>query len=304
MANPLTVFKSTTGINNKIDPTRLMFSKSSGITDLAYGVNVDIDDSGGILRRSGYTLQTAGAFGNLFSLGDTALGTKDGYIGVIGSDFAFTPLSTVTQGARVSYADMGTQVFYANGYEKGIIAGGVHSAWVAGSYVGPDTNKTYEDPPVGHLLCLWNGRMFIARTVGSYHVIQYSARFAYSWFDFASDYLQFPSRVTMMMSLVDGLYVGSGSKVYFLQGSTPRELALREAARCTVYEGSAVKVPAAKLGIDLQGDGVMWGSPEGIFFGGPGGVVINLTEKNLTLPSGNLAVGFYSGEKYFCMVEQ
>jgi hypothetical protein len=302
---PVTVFKGSKGINNKIDPTRLEFSARSGITELAYAVNVDIDDSGGILRRGGYALLATGKYGNLFSLGDTAIGTKDGYIGLIGSDLvSFTPLSAVTSGARVSYADMGLQVFYANGYEKGIIKNGSHSAWVAGSYVGPDTNKTYEDPPLGHLICLYNGHMYIARTVGGYHVIQYSGRFAYSWFDFASDYLPWPSRIKMMLPVVDGIYVGVGAKAYFLQGPIPREFAIREVAQSSVYEGSAVKVPAAKLGIDLPGDGVIWGSPEGIFFGGAEGLVINLTEKNLTLPSGSEAVGFYSGEKYFCMVEQ
>lgn len=304
MGKPITIFRGATGINNKIDPTRLMFDPETGVTDLASAVNVDVDDTGRVMRRDGYVLSAAGAFADLYSMGAYALATKDGYIGTLGADYTFTPLAAVTPGAKVCYASIGSQAFYMNGYEKGIITDGVHAPWTAGSYVGPETNKTFEDPPLGHLLMLFNGHMWVAQSVGGYHMVHHSHRFAYSWFDFASNRMPFPGRVVMMAPVADGFYIGSGGKVYFLQGAIPREMAIREVATCGVYEGSAVRAPAYKLGLDMPGEGIVWGSPEGVWFGADGGMVFNLTEKSLILPDGSRAVGFYSGEKFFCMVEQ
>lgn len=304
MSKPIIIFRGATGINNKIDPTRLRFDPETGVTDLAFGVNVDVDDTGRIMRRDGYIFLGPGAYGNLFPMGWYAIATRDGYIGTLSADYIFTPEAIVTPGCRVSYAVLGAQVFYMTGTEKGILNNGAYSAWTAGGYVGPDTNRTFEDPPLGHMIALYNGHMWIAQSSGNVHLLHYSHRFAYSWFDPASNYLMFPDWIRMLMPVSDGLYVGSGTKVYFLQGAIPREMAIQEVADSSVYEGSAFKCPAYKLGLEMSGNGVLWGSPQGIWFSAAGGFTINLTERNLVLPAGNRAVGFYSGEKYYCMVEQ
>ena len=49
MQKEFPVFTTTSGLNNKVDPTRI------SDTDLAVALNVDLDDSGRISRRKNFT---------------------------------------------------------------------------------------------------------------------------------------------------------------------------------------------------------------------------------------------------------
>ena len=43
------------GINNKVDPTDLQFDPKTGLVELAYAVNIDIERPFRVVSRRGYT---------------------------------------------------------------------------------------------------------------------------------------------------------------------------------------------------------------------------------------------------------
>lgn len=101
------------GLNNKTDPLRL------GAEWLTSADNVHITDTGGIERRDGYTLDTAGEIlvayatidqQRMFYVDDAALKTYDGAV-----------LDGIFSRARMYWAEINGDVYFNNGTDRGII---------------------------------------------------------------------------------------------------------------------------------------------------------------------------------------
>jgi len=300
VAKQLNVFKGSLGINTKVDPTRIKYNPETGIQELAAGVNINIDSTGRISRRKGYTLKLAKASHSLFSCGSYCLFVSGDALCVLEADYSWTAIRTVTEGARVSYVKIVNDTYYCNGYEKGIVRDKLSYDWVASSYVGPTTTKTFSDPPIGHLIELYNGVMLVAKE----DVLWYSEPFAYSWFDLARNYMQFSDRLVMVKAVPDGVFVSTEQETFSCLGKTVKEFQLRKVADYPAIEGTVATVNASRIGEgNIAGLAAMWASKEGICFGGPDGYFRNFTERKLTYPAARYGAGLYKDGKYICLLK-
>ena len=301
MAKTIPIFRAASGINNKIDPVRLAFDPETGVTEFAAAVNVDIDRTGRPSRRKGYARALTGAWHSLFNNGGAfALGVSGAGLYAIHPDYSKELIAAVTAGLKVSYVRIADQVFWANGKEKGIIANLRNAPWVAGEYIGPETTKTFYDPPAGHLLEVYAGRMYVAKE----NIVWASRPFAYGQFDLARDWVPFAGRIRMMRAVSAGLFVSDDREIVFLAGSGPKDFIPRRVASYPALEGTDVRVEAEKLGLDAAGEAIVFTSTGGICLGGSDGFFKNLTEERLALPAGisRGAAGIVNG-RYIVTIE-
>ena len=309
MAKPIPIFSGTTGLNTKLDPARLKFNPEAGISELAACVDCDIDDTGRIFRREGTTATVrTEKWKNLFGCGSFGLGTKGNALCIIEPNMSYTAIRNITPDARMSYVrdtdGVKSIIYYCNGFQNGRIIDKVSHSWPVGTYVGPETRKTFYAPPIGHLLEVHNLRMFIAED----NILWYSEPADYSSYRLAANYFGFSSRLKMLEAVDEGLWISDSESLYFLGGEIaptvhkmPRQI--KKAEYCAI-EGTAQKVQASKIGIEnLTGIVIVFTTAEGICIGSSDGHLINLTEKKIDLPSGLTGAGFYRDGRYICAVD-
>ena len=291
---PLKIFAGTTGINNRLDPVRLKFQEGA-IVELALGVNIDIDDSGRPSRRMG-SLVTAetGDCHSLFCEGSTCLFVKTTGLYILHIDYSSTGIRNVTQGARMDYEQVGERIYYLNGFERGYVKDGSSYTWTVGDYVGPDTVKTFSNPPTGHLLTLYNGRMFIAEG----DIVWYSEPFAYNAYNLAKNYIQCRGRVRILQHTDAGIVIGTDKEIVTYTGPNPEEWVRKKVAPNAALEGTAVEVDAPKV------KGVIFASREGLcLVEQDNNKFTNLTEERLNYPSAVEGSGLYRDGKYICLLK-
>jgi len=299
MGRLINIFKGSTGINNKIDPVRLKFDPKTGIQDMASGVNINIDPTGRISRSKGYEIVLEKNAHSIFSCGDYCLFVSGDALCVLESGFSWAAIRNITIDARMNYVLVAGDVYYMNGYEKGIVRDKKSYDWTGSSYVGPTTTKAFSDPPIGHLLEIYNGRMYIAQD----KKIWYSDRLSYAWYDLSGGYLEFSDRITMLKAVKDGLFISTEKTTFFESGALPQEFKEIRVADYPATEGTVVEVNASRIGNgEMTGLALMWGSEKGICIGGPGGYFMNITERKLDYPSARYGAGLYRDGKYICVL--
>jgi hypothetical protein len=298
MSRRVAMFRGSTGLNNKVDPARIRYDWKTGVSDLAAAYDVDIDDSGMVQRGGGVERVKNGAWHSLFSCGqiDYGLGVIGDALCVIEADYGHTPIRNVTPGARASYAAAGKRVYYANGFEVGYVEDRASFAWVASDYVGPDTERVFSDPPVGSLLFVFNGRMYVAKDDALWH----SEPFAYAWFDAASGWTMFDGRIRAGLPVDDGYWLATESKTYWMGGSGPKEAAKRIVFDSPLVEGVAWRVDASRVGKG-ETKGMAWlaATRRGFFLLGNGGNFEDLSGDRLEMPEVGFGAACVSGERFY-----
>jgi len=305
---PVTLFKSTSGLNNVVKSSRIKYDPASATCELASAVNVDIDVSGGISRRKGLTATSRTEschsifcdMGECFFVSGTSLYQ-------LNADYSRTGIrSGLTSGAKMHYERIANTIYYTNGYEIGYIQNGVSHVWQAQPYVGPVTTRVFNSPPIGHLLCYHSSRMYIATQYGLIH----SEPFAYSWYDLHANIIPLRSKPRMIKAVVDGMYVGIDEGVIFLKGKDPKEFEYIWVSNSPVVTGTDVKVSSDRFGksdkisftTGTTINAVMWTAQDGIYLGKAGGEVTNLTNNKLTYPASNSGCAVYNDNKYITLM--
>lgn len=308
MRQPITIFKGSSGLNNVIDPAGIDFDPRSGISELAVAYNVDIDPTGKrVSRRKGFELFNSKASHSIYGWGGPyALFVNGSMLYAVDPDGSETSVATVTAGARMRYAEVaktggpGHKVYYMNEHEKGIVIDKINYDWEDEDYVGPTTHKYYSDPPIGHMLEIWHGRMLVAQD----NVVWDSEPFAYGRFRKARGYKEFRSRITLMRGVDAGLFVSDQHKQYFLPGTDMDDVGFATIADYPAIEGTDDVLDMGKIGDGLiAGKGWIWTSTKGICIGGADGYFKNLTERKLTYPRSIRGAGKVIGERYVCTLE-
>lgn len=306
MGNPITIFRGSMGLNTKTDPHRIPFNPETGLQDLAVAVNVDHDRTGRISRRKGFSQTIVQVpCHSLWSEGGTCLFVSGSTMYLLGKDYLRRAVTTVTPSAQVSYTLIDNRVYWVNGYEKGFIENGVNYDWVRGDYVGPETTRQFFDPPVGHIVCYWNGHIWIAEGP----VIWFSDTYDLNAFELEHGVLPFESRIAMLHPVKDGIYISDQHITYFADGPNPDEMNLRPVTDYPAIEGTDVTLDMRKFGdgtfpgTGVISPGVIWTSPQGIVVGAYNGMILNLTSQKIKYPSALRGAGICFDDRYITTLE-
>ena len=117
-----TSYKSFNGLRNDVGPERF------GTGDLVAANNVDIDKTGRIARRDGYTRKVAGAAHSLWAQGGTALFVAGTNLMRLSTDYSATVLRAVS-GARASFSQVGERVYFSDGTNTGVYENSAVRSW-------------------------------------------------------------------------------------------------------------------------------------------------------------------------------
>lgn len=297
MSKPITIFTGTNGLNTKVDPVRLHFNKKTGVQDLAVAVNCNVDSTGRIGRRKGFasTIRTE----NIHSMwcdGGACLFVTGTSLCELSPDYRYSAVATVTQGAAVSYFRLKNRSYWMNGYEKGYVENQVNNAWVKGTYVGPETTRQFEGPPLGHMIAYGFGYVFIAQGPSIWH----SEPFNLNAFDLSRNFLPFEDRIAMLRPLPGGgVWVSTGKDIHFLPGLNPRETGPLKTADYPAIEGTCAEVDLSLIGSgEMTGIGAIWTSTEGICVGNSQGQMMNLTRRRISYPRSIFGAGICFDDRY------
>ncbi len=291
------LFNSTVGVVDSLDPVRL------GEGALARAENVVIDLSGAIKRRDGMTEVDSGVWHSLFSCGVYGLGVCDGTLKLIERDLSITSLVSVVGSGRVSYAlgfdGSNDSVFFCNGVMNGKVVNKAYSAWTMGSFVGVSSTEEQvveylAAPPVGSLLEIFNGRMFVAAE----NLLYFSEIYDYSRFRVTP--FIFEEDIVMIKGLTGGMYVGTEEGLFFLGGNDPFEFSRIKASDGRVISGSERKVTASDIGLQVPAEVIVFAiSGEGICIADGSGSVQNLTKVGIDFPEELIGAGCITKDKQY-----
>lgn len=281
------LYHKATGLNTLADQERINYDVETGVLGLSEAENVNIDLSGAIRRRAGYTKLQTGLCHSLFSCGAYGYCVLNGDLCYIDSTLAIKIIKSIGN-FKVAYAAVfdgsDNRVFYTNGITTGILYADQVYTWEPSPYVGVDSIKAQitEYMPVippGQLLKIHNGRMYIAKR----NMLYVSEPYAYSWFDEKAAFI-FDKPITMLQGVLGGVFVATNNAVYFLAGPSPQEFSLVKAYDYGAIEGTDQVVTATTLNLETQGDVIIFTSTQGICLGMPMGIVLNFTKTFIDFP--------------------
>ncbi len=240
-----TISRYTTGINNKVDPARIPYDKSTGVTDLEGATDVLIDKSGGLTTRRGSAIEAAGSYHSGFPIGDERFfavidRNTDSALGV------FTPQadgsldvdwirSGMTKAAKVSYCLVDGKYYYQNGYESGVIEDSVSSPWPTSEWPR-ETDVQFVQTPIGTHLDMLSGRFIIAR--GS--EIIWTEPGLFGLVDNNRNWRKLESKVLMVYSVGTGAFISDEKAVYWCAGRDPHKWVLEKVLNYPAIEHARV----------------------------------------------------------------
>jgi len=299
----VTLLEKCAGLNTVTDPVRLDYDPKVGVAQLAMAVNVDVDDTGRVSRRKGYAQLRAESCHSLWTsrTGKTfyVSGGSLYQLGVAGSRVGIR--SGLVPDLPMSFCEpAGQYVYYTDGISNGKILNGVSYAWTGSAYIGPTSKYRIDTtPPVGRLLEHIGGRMLIAQD----SIIWYSLPFAYDWYIFSTNRVQFETTVIMMKSVETGLWVSDESGVYWLGGPDPLAWTRVKCADKPAIEGTAVVTEGWLVGKGTPGQVAIWTSEDGIFMGDSRGQLVNLSKDTVRPGKSSRGSGVVYNGRYVCILE-
>ncbi len=255
------------GIDNTSDMMAVSTPRKAGI--YFYEIdNVDIDDSFKPHRRVGYgTRYTQGA--NSRSL----WASPSGKICLFASGTSFCKLNTdwtnetlitpIDPTDDFAYVEVGNFVYFSTMSIVGYI-----DTRVGTTSVFPTPTQTFKTTMVGGQILEYHyNRLYAANRENQF----YSDAAILTQMDSRKNAIAHPSRITMMKSVVDGMYVSDSEKVYFQAGRTPEDFVSREVLDVPAIEGMSVSGFTKKRRVSVKT--VYFMTEKGMFEGFPEGVV-------------------------------
>jgi hypothetical protein len=264
------------GIDNRLP------NHSVSKNHLRNAVNVDIDNTGRLRSRKGYTkIYSSSGSHSLYSC---PLGTffVDGTaLKVLNTDNTSVTIFNGISGT-VCYCYINGEVYFSDRAKARKINSGLTVVpW------GVDTDTTisvnsgnysldvdiYNPVPVADIIRFYRGRIYVV--AGS--VVWYTDPYAYDIFKYASNYLQFPNTITVFEAVTNGIWCVS-DKTYFLGGTEPKEFIVQTQLNYGAIANTSLEVPNT--------NDVMWMSQRGLCMGDQDGQVVNLQEQHVAVNPG------------------
>lgn len=283
MGSTINLFSGSSGLNTVTDPTRIPFDPKTGIADLALAVNVSINESRRVNRRTGYTKEQGGNFHSLFCDGGDCLVARDTDLFNVGTDMSLAGIRSGLSGERISYTQVGDRIYYANGSQNGKVRSGISYQWEVTEYVGPETTREFFPAPVGSHIAFAFGRMFIAED----NIVWWSEPYDMGRYDKGRSFWQFNSKVRMIKPVDRGIFISDEKGTWFYHGTNPHALEnIVQVASYPAFEWSEAidLVEGSEIGLQEPGLCALWSSPEGAIAGTPSGRLVNLNRDKIIYP--------------------
>lgn len=135
-------FGGLNGVRNDISLERYK------LNDLSVGSNVDIDETGKVLRRHGTTSVLTGVMHSLYSRDGVTLVVDGGNLTLIDAEFGKHVLTSVV-GSKLSYAKINDAIHWSDQYVSGIVADGANRRWGVAIPPRPDVTTGIGDFAAG-----------------------------------------------------------------------------------------------------------------------------------------------------------
>lgn len=294
------VFRTTSGLNNVIEPHRLKYGEDGGCP-LAEAVNVVIDDGGGVRRRFGRELLMDAPVHSLWSEGPYCFFVSEGklYRRLNGSNVL---VHNFCGDAPMYFAMLGGKVVASNGtwrswlYDTTIenYAASIPQQYRSDSRVlGVPASFTRMQTHAGRMYFvdgqfLWESEPFNPRCV-----------------DMANGFIDFGSDITDFISVRGGMYVSTAYGLHFLGGSSKADFVLVDAHPSPVVPGTMCRIVGDQVGSGdmVQGVGAVWTAKDGVCVGTEDGKVTNITSRKLVYDNATGGAGAVIPGYYFFSLE-
>jgi len=288
MSKTVKVFSRCIGLNNKVAPMRFEYTPQHGLGNLSEAVNVDIEVTGGIKSRDGFSsLLSMEGIHSLWSEGDWCFFVYGTELYRMNASFVTSlQVAGLTGSAKMSYCVCGDRVFYSNGYQQGAIVEEAVEPWANVNPVSADGLREFSGPPLGTSLLYFAGRVWIADE----KTLWFSEPYDPYSYNLAENYFIFDSEIKDLAQVVTGFYVMTRHCVDFVRG-TEIDKMLRLDASNSIPVFNTFKVidgheylANGNRADKINGKAVLWLSQEGILVGKDNGDVLNSTIASLDIP--------------------
>jgi len=257
--------KAFLGTDNTSDLASVSVPRKAGLFFYKLD-NVDIDDNGKPHRRDGYgdAVYSGSSIRNLWANDKIRLfadGTNLKYLN--SNNISFNLVTDIALTDTFSYVEYGNLVFFAS---KSIV--GYINADTATPYPFPDPAQTFKVKMVGgQILEFYNSRLYAAHGSNLF----FSDATIPTRMDTRKNVLAFPSRITMVKVVDDGIYVSDSNGVYFMAGRDPMsEFVQRKVLDVPAIEGMSA---TAKIKGKVIKKTVYWMTKKGVYAGYNEGLV-------------------------------
>lgn len=118
-------YNSFKGLNNVLDP------QSTDPTYLKKVLNIDIDKTGGLSKRKGYTKKDTASYTSLWnsSIGLGCYGVRNGSLVRLHSDYSYNVLLSNINDDQVSFEEVDDTIYLTSNSFNGIITNGTFRSW-------------------------------------------------------------------------------------------------------------------------------------------------------------------------------
>lgn len=268
------------GINNKLPAHRIRFATPDVPTvELTVCRNIDLDNSERAVMRQGYTriVTVSGCHSGYGALGTFLYVLNSILYQFSPATLASLPLLNVQSNQPMKYCIGGGKVFFTNGAVIGEYHNGQASLF-------PTTDKPFKTIlPAGNAIAYFKGRLYVFRG----NTLWISDVKPYNRTDLRYGFKQFPAKGVTIAPTIDGIYAATEKAVYWLGGTNPLKMTLRQVSDRPGIDAPVQFVEADRFkGIDFDGIVPVITTIDGISAGLPGGTLLNLTNDRYIMPTG------------------
>lgn len=291
------------GLGLSASSAGLVCDPESGRYALAEALNVDVIE-GRLRRRPGFARLLDQGMHSLFADGSNLYGGQADRLYHIPEQGVPRVLREgLTADARLSFVAVGEAVYFANGFESGVIRDGTAGAWGAATYPGPDRTGRFIAPPAGHLLAHFAGRIWIARGNA---VLFTEGAGLFDWVDSLAGFLPpATGRVRLLRPVAGGLLIGDDAGVTFAAGADPAAMTFTRVCPVAPLPGSDVALAPGwhgdVAGKPLDGPAAIWAGRDGIYLGRGNGLVERLAPA--IFPEASRGAAVATAHRYLLVLE-
>jgi hypothetical protein len=257
--------KEFLGTDNTSDLVSVSIPRKAGIFFYKLD-NVDIDDNGKPHRRDGYgnPIYSGSSIRSLWANDKIRLFADDTNLKYMNADNAtFNLVSGISLTDVFSYVENGDLIYFASDSIIGYI-----DADTATPNPFPDPAQDFKTRMVGgQILEFYNSRLYAANGCNLF----FSDATVPTRMDTRKNAIAFPSRITMVKAVDNGIYVSDSNYVYFESGGDPSEFTERRVTDVPAIEGMSV---TGKIKGKMKKKVVYWMTKKGIYAGFNSGDVI------------------------------